>query len=138
MKIKIITLILLINSFSFYAFTQSYNYTLKKNVVHVSECDNPKNGFVLTGQTVSHSANNESFTLDIKKELFVWTDSKGTSRNKIYNFRSKTSSLNTQYVFMTEYNLIRITTNLQNEAIIEIIYLNNNKWQCISYLCYAK
>jgi len=138
MKFKIILQLLLINSFSFYAFSQSCNYTLKQNIVKASECDNPKNGFILTGKTVSHSANNDSFVLDINKEFFIWTDNKGTTKNKIYNFKSKTTSLNTQYVFMTEYNLIRITTNPRKEAVIEIICSINNEWQCLSFLCYAK
>lgn len=138
MKFKTTLLIILINSFSFYVFSQSYSYTLKQNIVKASKCDNPKNGFILTGQTVSHSTNNDSFSLDIDKELFIWSDSKGTTKNKIYNFKSKTTSLNTQYVFMTEYNLIRITTNPQKEAVIEIICSINNEWQCLSYLCYSR
>lgn len=136
MKIKIILLLLLTNSVSLIVVAQTY--TLKQNIVHVSECDNPKNGFILTGKTVSHSAKNDSFSLDLNKELFGWSDSKGTSKNKIYNFKSKTSSLNTQYVFMTEYNLIRITTNQNKEAVIEIICSINNEWQCLSFHCFAK
>lgn len=127
---------LLLNSVSFYLIAQTY--TLKQNIVHVSECGNPKNGFILTGKTVTHSANNDSFSLDLKNQLFCWTDNKGTSKNKIYNLKSKSSDLNTQYVFMTEYNLVRITTNHEKEAVIEIICSINNGWQCLSFLCFSK
>lgn len=138
MKNKVIFLMLIINSISSFTYGQLYNYTLKQNIVKLSECDNPKNGFIITGQTISHTANNDSFFLDIGKELFVWTDSKGTNTNKLFGFQSKKTELNTQYVFMTEYNLVRITTNQHNEAVIEIICTINNKWQCLSFLCFAK
>ena len=126
------------NSFCICSFSQAFNYILKQNIVKISQCDHPKNGFRLTGGTVSRSANNDSFTLDMSKELFIWTDNKGTSKNKIYNFKSQTSSINVQYVFNTEYNLIRITTNQKKEAVIEIICLINNEWKCLSFLSDSK
>ncbi len=121
--------------FSFSAFSQSYRYTLKQNIVQISDCANPKEGFILTGSTISKNANNDSFFLNIDNDSFAWTDNKGTSNNKIYNFKSKSTALNTQYVFATESNLIRITTNHQKEAVIEIICLLNNQWKCLSFLC---
>lgn len=121
--------------FSFSAFSQSYRYTLKQNIVHISDCANPKEGFILTGNTISKNANSDSFYLNVDNDSFTWSDNKGTSNNKIYNFQSRSTALNTQYVFVTESNLIRITTNHQKEAVIEIICLLNNQWECLSYLC---
>jgi hypothetical protein len=134
-KLKIISILLFFILFSFSSFSQSYKYTLKQNILHVSDCANPKEGFILTGNTISKNANNDSFSLNVDNDSFAWTDNKGTSNNKIYNFKSKSTALNTQFVFATESNLIRITTNNQKEAVIEIICLLNNQWKCMSFLC---
>lgn len=117
------------------SFSQPINYSLKQNIVQWSECDNPQNGFILTGKTVTRTANNDSFILNTNKEVFSWNDNKGQSENKIYHFQSKNSDLNIQYVFLTEHNSIRITTNKYKEAVIEIVCLINSKWYCLSYLC---
>lgn len=117
------------------SFSQPINYSLKQNIVQWSECDNPQNGFILTGKTVTRTANNDSFILNTNKEVFSWNDNKGQSENKIYHFQSKNSDLNIQYVFLTEHNAIRITTNKYKEAIIEIVCQINSKWYCLSYLC---
>ncbi len=113
----------------------SQSYSLKQNKVMVSECDNPRNGFVLTGKTIQKSANNDKFILDVTGKLFYWNDSKGNSKNQIYNFQSKVANSRNQYVFNTTSNAIRITTNQNKEAVIEIICLINNDWYCLSYLC---
>ena len=135
MRFLLLILTIFLNLFSSNSYCQTFNYTLKQNLVHISECDNPKNGLKLIGKTKSEAAKGDSFFLDINKELFTWSDSKGTSKNKISNFQSRNTSLNTQYVFTTESNLVRITINPQKEAVIEIICSINEQWYCFSYLC---
>ncbi|NEW84873.1 MAG: hypothetical protein GZ094_21235 [Mariniphaga sp.] len=135
MKLLKLFILLLFNICYSASFSQTFNYTIKQNIVKISECDNPKNGFVLTGKTITKTANNDYFLLDTGKTIFMWNDNKGLSNHKIYNFQSKTSNINVQCVFFTEHNLIRITSNQQNEAVIEIVCQINNQWNCLSYLC---
>ncbi len=133
MRFRFIELIVLLNLLSLNLFSQSY--TLKQNIVHISECAHPQNGFVLTGKTTTENANSDSFSLDINSRLFKWTDNKGTSTQKIYNYQSKSTDLKTQCFFATESNSIRITSNQQKDAVIEIICLIKERWYCLSYLC---
>lgn len=123
---------------SFCGYSQRFDYGILRNVVQISDCGHPKNGFVLLGNTISKTANNDSFTLDVTNKSFTWSDNKGAATQKIYNYQKKITDLNTQYVFNTESNLIRITTNYKNEAVIEIISLLGNQWKCFSYLCKVK
>lgn len=113
-------------------------FSLKQNIVMISECALTSNGFVLSGKTIQRKANNDSFFLDSKNKLFYWNDTKGKSKNDIYNFQAKKDNLKNQYVFNTVYNLVRITTNQRKEAVIEIFYLDNDRWYCLSYLCNFK
>lgn len=123
---------------SLLGYSQRYDYDVMRNVVQISDCGHPKNGFVLLGNTISKNANNDSFTLDVTNKSFTWYDNKGAGTQKIYNYQKKLTDLNTQYVFNTESNLIRITTNYKNEAVIEIICLVNDQWKCLSFLCRVK
>lgn len=135
MKISYLIIFLFLCLNPFISISQSIHYSLKQNIVRWTECENPQKGFILIGKPVTKTAKNDSFILNINRELFIWKDDKGESENKIYHFQSKNSDLNTQYVFVTEHNIIRITTNHYKEAEIDIISLIDSKWSCFSYLC---
>ncbi len=121
--------------FSIYSYSQVYKYSPIQNVVKTSDCRLTKNGFELSGTTNTTTANNDLFKLDIDSKKFYWKDNKGSNNQDIFGFKTKRSNLNTQFVFNTETNIIRITDNKIGQSVVEIFFKSNNDWYCLSYLC---
>lgn len=117
------------------SYSQTYNYYPVENTVKISECILTSSGFQLNGSTITKTSNNDKFTLNTELKKFYWSDNKGSTNQEIYELKSKVTSLNTQYVFNTVTNIIRITTNSSMQAIVEIFMKQNGEWLCLSYLC---
>jgi hypothetical protein len=114
-------------------FARTYFFKLKQNVNYISQCSGifELNG---NGNTKLQIANNDSFKLDLKNNIVIWSDNKGTTKSKIYKLIEGTVHNHNRLMFITECNVYRITMTHNHQAVIEIMFQENG-WYLVSYLC---
>ncbi len=109
----------------------SETYRLKATSAKAAECYHPRNGFVFKHTPQSIPFNKDSFSIDFRRGTFKWTDSKGTSSNKIYDVQKIPSG----YTFKTEHHYVRLIKTTKNIAILGMIISVNNGWHYLEFKC---
>lgn len=125
----LLTVILFSNAFSTKANTGIYK--LKATSCKMAECLHPKNGFVFKSTPKEIPFNKDSFVLNFNRKTFRWTDSKGSSDNKMYDVQSILSG----YTFKTEHHYVRLIATSSNNMILGIIISANDNWYYLEFRC---
>lgn len=126
----ILFFIIFLSSASFVS-ANTRTYKLKATSCKMAECYHPQNGFVFKSTPKEIPFNKDSFALDFHRKVFQWTDSKGSSDNKMYDIQNISSG----YTFKTEHHYGRLITTSSNSAVLGIIISSNDSWFYLEFKC---